>query len=182
MPREKQGKRKTKGEPQSIVSILQKFLKTYEKRCVQTQTSVCPAIKRDLKASINHERILRKVSVSSQETKEHGSSIPSSPELAGSPALRSCLHAVQSLTLAPKSARHSSYLPTPPSQSAHPVLHPSSSSACSHPASPPERPACLSSHSMSGESSSKASLLSSLQNLPRQHSRPSKRMSPCLDI
>ncbi|XP_070231320.1 uncharacterized protein [Bos mutus] len=60
MPREKQGKRKTKGAPQSIVSILQKFLKTYEKRCVQTQTSVCPAIKRDLKASINHERILRK--------------------------------------------------------------------------------------------------------------------------
>lgn len=120
MPREKQGKRKAKGAPQSIVSILQKFLKTYEKRCVQTQTSVCPAIKRDLKASINHERILRKVSVSSQETKEHGSSIPSSPELAGSPALRSCLHAIQSLTLAPKSARHSSYLPTPPSQSAHP--------------------------------------------------------------
>ncbi|XP_044802374.2 uncharacterized protein LOC102389985 isoform X2 [Bubalus bubalis] len=60
MPREKQGKRKTKGAPQSIVSTLQKFLKTYEKRCVQTQTSVCPAIKRDLKASINHERILRK--------------------------------------------------------------------------------------------------------------------------
>lgn len=101
MPREKQGKRKTKGAPQSIVSTLQKFLKTYEKRCVQTQTSVCPAIKRDLKASINHERILRKVCVSSQETKEHGSSIPSSPELVGLPALRSCLHAVQSLTLAP---------------------------------------------------------------------------------
>ncbi|KAM7248631.1 hypothetical protein CapIbe_000670 [Capra ibex] len=60
MPREKQEKRKTKGAPLPIVSTLQKFLKTYEKRCVQTQTSVCPAIKRDLKASINHERILRK--------------------------------------------------------------------------------------------------------------------------
>ncbi|XP_043330162.1 uncharacterized protein LOC122445252 isoform X1 [Cervus canadensis] len=60
MPREKQGKRKTKGAPLPIVSTLQKFLKTYEKHCVQTQTSVCPAIKRDLKASINHERILRK--------------------------------------------------------------------------------------------------------------------------
>lgn len=34
---------------------------------------------------------------------------------------------------------------------------------------------------LSGESSSKASLLSSLQNLPPRHSRPSK-MSPCLDI
>ncbi|XP_055275034.1 uncharacterized protein LOC129551263 [Moschus berezovskii] len=60
MPRGKQGKRRTKGAPLPIVSTLQKFLKTYKKHCVQTQTSVCPAIKRDLKASINHERILRK--------------------------------------------------------------------------------------------------------------------------
>ena len=158
MPRERQEKRKTKGAPLPIVSTLQKFLKTYEKSCVQTQTSVCPAIKRDLKASINHERILRKVSVSSQGTKEHGSSIPSSPELVGSPALRSCLHAIQSLTLAPKSARRSSYLPTPPSQSAPFPSFILSSSACSHPPSSLERPACPSSHSMSGESSSKASL------------------------
>ncbi|TKC37095.1 hypothetical protein EI555_011971, partial [Monodon monoceros] len=57
---EKEGKRKTKGAPLPIVPTLQKFLKTYEKHCAQTQTSVCPAIKRDLKTSINHERILRK--------------------------------------------------------------------------------------------------------------------------
>ncbi|KAM9089950.1 LOW QUALITY PROTEIN: uncharacterized protein AAG666_014225 [Megaptera novaeangliae] len=60
MPREKEGKRKTKGAPLRIVPTLQKFLKTYEKHCAQAQTSVCPAIKRDLKTSINHERILRK--------------------------------------------------------------------------------------------------------------------------
>ncbi|KAB0396832.1 hypothetical protein E2I00_017995, partial [Balaenoptera physalus] len=57
---EKEGKRKTKGAPLPIVPTLQKFLKTYEKHCAQAQTSVCPAIKRDLKTSINHERILRK--------------------------------------------------------------------------------------------------------------------------
>nr|XP_036861228.1 uncharacterized protein LOC118970027 [Manis javanica] len=41
-------------------TILQKFLRTYEKHCAQTQTSVCPAIKRDLKTSISNEQILRK--------------------------------------------------------------------------------------------------------------------------
>ncbi|XP_057593772.1 uncharacterized protein LOC130854956 [Hippopotamus amphibius kiboko] len=60
MPREKEGKGKTKGALLPIVPTLQKFLKTYEKHCAQTQTSMCPAIKRDLKTSINHERILRK--------------------------------------------------------------------------------------------------------------------------
>ncbi|XP_072814524.1 ribonuclease inhibitor isoform X1 [Vicugna pacos] len=60
MPREKEGNRKTKGAPLPIVTTLQKFLKTYEKHCAQTQTSVCPAIKRDLKTSINNEQILSK--------------------------------------------------------------------------------------------------------------------------
>ena len=63
MPREKEGKQKTKGIPVPIVPILQKFLKTYEKHCAQTQTFVCPAIKQDLKTSISSERVLRKVSV-----------------------------------------------------------------------------------------------------------------------
>lgn len=63
MPREKEGKQKTKGTPLPIVPILRKFLKTYEKHCVQTQTAVCPAIRQDLKTSINNEQILRKVSV-----------------------------------------------------------------------------------------------------------------------
>lgn len=49
-----------KGPPLPIIAILRKFLKTYEKYCAQTQTSVCPAIRRDLKTSINDERILRK--------------------------------------------------------------------------------------------------------------------------
>ncbi|XP_013837553.1 uncharacterized protein LOC100515582 isoform X2 [Sus scrofa] len=60
MPREKEGKRKTKGALLPIIPTLKKFLKTYEKYCAQTQTSVCPAIKRDLKTSINNEQILRK--------------------------------------------------------------------------------------------------------------------------
>ncbi|XP_032343175.1 uncharacterized protein LOC106730365 isoform X1 [Camelus ferus] len=60
MPREREGNRKTKGAPLPIVTTLQKFLKTYEKHCAQTQTSVCPAIKRDLKTSINNEQILSK--------------------------------------------------------------------------------------------------------------------------
>ncbi|XP_059247822.1 uncharacterized protein LOC132012179 isoform X5 [Mustela nigripes] len=60
MPREKEGKQKTKGTPLPIVPILRKFLKTYEKHCVQTQTAVCPAIRQDLKTSINNEQILRK--------------------------------------------------------------------------------------------------------------------------
>ncbi|XP_058151074.1 uncharacterized protein [Dasypus novemcinctus] len=60
MPRTKEGKGKTKGTPLPIVPILQKFLKTYEKHCAQSQTSVCPIIRRDLKASIDSEQILRK--------------------------------------------------------------------------------------------------------------------------
>ncbi|XP_004397370.1 PREDICTED: uncharacterized protein LOC101374865 [Odobenus rosmarus divergens] len=60
MPREKEGRQKAKGTPLPIVPILQKFLKTYEKHCAQTQTSVCLAIKQDLKTSINNEQILRK--------------------------------------------------------------------------------------------------------------------------
>ncbi|XP_058586058.1 uncharacterized protein LOC131511936 isoform X4 [Neofelis nebulosa] len=60
MPREKEGKQKTKGTPLPIVPILQKFLKTYQKHCAHTQTSVCPAIKQDLKTSINNKQILRK--------------------------------------------------------------------------------------------------------------------------
>ncbi|XP_032708265.1 uncharacterized protein LOC116864621 isoform X2 [Lontra canadensis] len=60
MPREKEGKQKPKGTPLPIVPILWKFLKTYEKLCAQTQTSVCPAIRQDLKTSINNEQVLRK--------------------------------------------------------------------------------------------------------------------------
>ncbi|XP_053077348.1 uncharacterized protein LOC106984994 isoform X3 [Acinonyx jubatus] len=60
MPREKEGKQKTKETPLPVVPILQNFLKTYQKHCAQTQTSVCPAIKQDLKTSINNEQILRK--------------------------------------------------------------------------------------------------------------------------
>ncbi|XP_048190864.1 uncharacterized protein LOC125342621 [Perognathus longimembris pacificus] len=59
MPKAKEGKRKTKGAL-SPIPILQKFLRTYEKHCAQSQTSVCPAIKNDLKKSINSERILKK--------------------------------------------------------------------------------------------------------------------------
>nr|KAF6420621.1 hypothetical protein HJG59_009351 [Molossus molossus] len=58
MPREEERKQKSKGVALLIVSILQKFLKTYEKHCAQTHTSVCPAIKKDLKTSINNEQIL----------------------------------------------------------------------------------------------------------------------------
>ncbi|KAF7484583.1 Hypothetical predicted protein [Marmota monax] len=60
MPRAKEGKRKTKGASLPIVPILQKFLKTYEKHCSQSQTSVCPAIRRDLNSSIDSEQSLRK--------------------------------------------------------------------------------------------------------------------------
>ncbi|XP_069328111.1 uncharacterized protein [Eulemur rufifrons] len=60
MSRVKEGKRKIKGAPLPIVPILQKFLKTYEKHCAQSQTSVCPAIKRDLKSSIDSDRVLKK--------------------------------------------------------------------------------------------------------------------------
>ncbi|XP_045395315.1 uncharacterized protein LOC123630070 [Lemur catta] len=60
MSRVKEGKRKIKGAPLPIVPILQKFLKTYEKHCAQSQTSVCPAIERDLKSSIDRDRVLKK--------------------------------------------------------------------------------------------------------------------------
>ncbi|KAM4821683.1 uncharacterized protein RHO17_001987 isoform 2-T4 [Thomomys bottae] len=59
MPKAKEGKRKTKGALLPV-PILQKFLKTYEKHCAQSQTSVCPAIKKDLKKSIDCERVLKK--------------------------------------------------------------------------------------------------------------------------
>ncbi|XP_036611595.1 uncharacterized protein LOC118847096 [Trichosurus vulpecula] len=61
MPRTKKEKPKIKGASLSIVPILTKFLKTYEKHCVQSQTSVCPAIKKALKTSIENEQILRKL-------------------------------------------------------------------------------------------------------------------------
>ncbi|XP_034813416.2 uncharacterized protein LOC106634614 [Pan paniscus] len=60
MPRANEGKQKSKGAPLPIVLILQKFLKTYEKHCAQSQTSVCPAIKSDLKSSIDSDQVLRK--------------------------------------------------------------------------------------------------------------------------
>lgn len=43
-----------------MVPILQKFLKTYQKHCIQSRTSMCPAIQRDLKSSIDREQFLRK--------------------------------------------------------------------------------------------------------------------------
>ncbi|XP_016065327.1 PREDICTED: uncharacterized protein LOC107534678 [Miniopterus natalensis] len=60
MPRQKTGKEKSKRAPLPVVPTLQKFLKTYEKHRAQTQTSVCPAIKKDLKTSIDKEQMLRK--------------------------------------------------------------------------------------------------------------------------
>ncbi|XP_021089028.1 uncharacterized protein LOC106022000 isoform X2 [Mesocricetus auratus] len=60
MRRAKERKQKPKGTPPSVVPALQKFLKTYQKHCMQSQTSLCPAIQRDLKNSIDREQILRK--------------------------------------------------------------------------------------------------------------------------
>ncbi|XP_070433841.1 uncharacterized protein [Equus przewalskii] len=60
MLRAKEGRQKAKGAALPVVPILQKFLRTYEKHCAQTRTSVCPAIKRDLKAGIDNGQILRK--------------------------------------------------------------------------------------------------------------------------
>ncbi|NP_001357811.1 uncharacterized protein LOC102635744 [Mus musculus] len=60
MPRAKERKQKPKGAAPSVVPALQKFLKTYQKHCVQSRTSVCPAIHRDLKSSIDREQILGK--------------------------------------------------------------------------------------------------------------------------
>nr|XP_042137388.1 uncharacterized protein LOC107401031 isoform X2 [Peromyscus maniculatus bairdii] len=60
MPRAKERKQKPKGAPPSVVPVLQKFLKTYQKYCVQSRTSPCPAIQRDLKSSIDREQVLRR--------------------------------------------------------------------------------------------------------------------------
>lgn len=99
----KEEERKSKGAPLPLVPILQKFLKTHEKHCAQTQVSVHPAITKDLKSSINNEQILRKVSdvlLSSFFSemnwrrftpKEPGPSVPVSPEVAVSLPLCSCL-------------------------------------------------------------------------------------------
>lgn len=62
MPRAKKRKEKPRGASPSVVPVLQKFLKTYQKYCVQSGTSLCPTIQRDLKNSIDREQILRKVS------------------------------------------------------------------------------------------------------------------------
>ncbi|KAM6161007.1 uncharacterized protein O8D03_013470 [Erethizon dorsatum] len=60
MPRVKEGKGKAKGTPPPIVVSLQKFLKTYEKHCAGSRTSVCPAIRRDLRSSMASEQSLRR--------------------------------------------------------------------------------------------------------------------------
>ncbi|XP_010606502.1 uncharacterized protein LOC104851043 isoform X1 [Fukomys damarensis] len=60
MPRVKEGKGKSKGAPPPIAPVLQQFLKTYEKHCAHSQTSMCPAIRRDLKSSIDSEQSLRR--------------------------------------------------------------------------------------------------------------------------
>ncbi|XP_050996631.1 uncharacterized protein LOC127184343 [Acomys russatus] len=60
MPRAKERKQKPKGAPPSVVPGLQKFLKTYQRHCTQTRTSVCPAIQRDLKNAIDSEQVLKK--------------------------------------------------------------------------------------------------------------------------
>lgn len=60
MPRAKKRKEKPQGVPPSVVPILQKLLKTYQKHCAQSGTSLCPTIQRDLKSSIDREQILRK--------------------------------------------------------------------------------------------------------------------------
>ncbi|XP_055485779.1 uncharacterized protein LOC129693137 isoform X1 [Psammomys obesus] len=60
MPRAKERKQKPKGAPEPVIPILQKFLRTYQKHCTQTRTSMCPAIRRDLKSSMDTEKVLRK--------------------------------------------------------------------------------------------------------------------------
>ncbi|XP_076774225.1 uncharacterized protein LOC117693649 isoform X2 [Arvicanthis niloticus] len=60
MRRAKERKQKPKGAAPSVVPVLQKFLKTYQKHCIQSRTSMCPTIQRDLKSSIDREQILRK--------------------------------------------------------------------------------------------------------------------------
>ncbi|XP_057624383.1 uncharacterized protein LOC130873562 [Chionomys nivalis] len=60
MPRAKKRKEKPQGASPSVVPVLQKFLKTYQKHCAQSGTSLCPTIQRDLKSSIEREQILRK--------------------------------------------------------------------------------------------------------------------------
>ncbi|XP_035310950.1 uncharacterized protein LOC113835181 isoform X1 [Cricetulus griseus] len=60
MPRAKERKQKPKGDPPLVVPVLQKFLKTYQKHCLLSRTSLCPAIQRDLKNSIDRDQILRK--------------------------------------------------------------------------------------------------------------------------
>lgn len=175
MPREKEGKQKTKGPPLPIIAILQKFLKTYEKHCAQTQTSVCPAIRRDLKTSIDNEQILKKVSECSPflillwneltrvNPKEHGSSVLSSPELVTSPPSTflpeqsSAPGSDQEPTLLPLLLCHSHHQ-NYPSQS---FPSPSDRPAFSHTTLHPEWPICPSSHSTSGKPSSKAPLPSS---------------------
>lgn len=108
MLRAKEGRQKAKGAALPVVPILQKFLRTYEKHCAQTRTSVCPAVKRDLKAGIDNGQILRKVSLWSPlfiplwngvgfTPDDHGSSIFPSPEVVVSPPLHSCLTEAQSL-------------------------------------------------------------------------------------
>ncbi|XP_029398613.1 NACHT, LRR and PYD domains-containing protein 5-like [Mus pahari] len=60
MPRAKERKQKSKAAAPSVVPVLQKFLKTYQRHCIQSRTSVCPTIHRDLKDSIDREQILRR--------------------------------------------------------------------------------------------------------------------------
>ncbi|XP_054983652.1 uncharacterized protein LOC129402199 [Sorex araneus] len=63
MPRAKAGQQKPKEPPPTVLPLLQKFLRTYEKCCAQTQTSPCPALQRDLRSSISNEQVLRKLTL-----------------------------------------------------------------------------------------------------------------------
>lgn len=81
MPRAKKRKEKPQGAPPSVVPVLQKFLKTYQKHCAQSGTSLCPTIQRDLKNSIDRGQILRKVS---------GGSVPGVQSKADAPPTRHC--------------------------------------------------------------------------------------------
>ncbi|XP_045435179.1 uncharacterized protein LOC118715275 [Pipistrellus kuhlii] len=60
MPGEKTAALSREGAPLPVAPILQRFLKTYEERCAQEQTPVCPAIRKDLKTSIDDDQVLRK--------------------------------------------------------------------------------------------------------------------------
>ncbi|XP_029471589.1 uncharacterized protein LOC115098789 isoform X1 [Rhinatrema bivittatum] len=68
MPEKKKKKQKVKPNPFLDVSILKKFLQTYERHCDEFQSSVSPTIKKGLWSCINNEVAITKFVLSSPET------------------------------------------------------------------------------------------------------------------